>query len=102
MDDSLAPYEKIYKDTDEILGKPFYHIGALIGRSKDPTTRIAGRIAETVNWQELIDYASQFLTNENAGIVHTMIIVLKPYRDQELIKDIFDKLVVWKKQMNKD
>ena len=80
---NLEPYEKIYKDTDEILGKAGYYMGALVGREKP---------SDDESLIELRNYAEQFREETNKGVLRTMLIVLKPYREHEIIEPIFKEL----------
>lgn len=83
-DKSLEPYEKIYRDTDKILGNPSYILGALAGRDKKLT--FAGL-------NELKNYAEKFSeAGCNRGVLRTILIVLKPYKDNAVTKPIFTKL----------
>ena len=85
----LAIYEKVYNDTDKILGNPAYFDGVLVGRDK--------KISDE-GLEELKVYAEQFLSEENKGLLRTILIVLKPYRNNSIIKPIFDKLVTRHKE----
>jgi len=82
-DDSMESYEKIYKDTDEILGNPLYILGGLAGRDKKITYEGLNKLRE---------YAEKFLGCKNRGVLRTILIVLKPYKNNHIIKPTADKL----------
>jgi len=82
-DNSLEPYDKIYRDTDKILGSPLYILGGLAGRDKKISD-------EELN--ELKNYAEGISGGVDKGVLKTILIVLKPYKNNDIIKSTFDKL----------
>jgi hypothetical protein len=81
--EGLEKYDKIYQETESIIGCPYYDMGAVVGRSKKVGDK---------ELKELNEYSQQFLEEENRGILRTILIILKPYRNNEIIQDTFTKL----------
>jgi len=79
----MERFEKIYNDTDKILGNPIYALGGLAGRSKTISDEGLTKLKE---------YSEKFLNCEDRGELRTILIVLKPYRNNEITKQICDKL----------
>ena len=76
--EGLEKYEKVYEDTRKILGDPIYVVGALVGRTERTTDE---------KLKELNEYAKNFLEEDNRGMLRTILIVLKPYKNHDIIKD---------------
>lgn len=79
----MNDYKKIYNDTDAILGDSVYRVGELIGRRKKPTNEM---------FEELKSYSQEILkSNPSNGIIMTIGIVLKPYKEVEIIKPLWEE-----------
>lgn len=83
MTELTKELEKIYDDTEKILGKQVYVLGQLIGRTERGTDE---------KLKELDKYSQKFLEEENRGKLRTILIILKPYKNNEIIKDTAEKL----------
>ena len=91
MESDLRKFEEIYEKVDEILGgQPVFIIGANVGRTEKVTE-------ENIN--KLCEYAKEFLKNTDKGLIHTMLINLKPFQSYPQVKKIFDELVKRKKSI---
>ena len=74
----MDAYKKIYDDTDKILGKPVMDMALLVGRTNPPTDDTLDKLNE---------YAKPFITETHRGLIKTILIVLKPYKDNPRLKD---------------
>ena len=62
----LEEYDKIYKDTDEII--------------------------ENESLENLNEYAKKFIGDKDRGKLRTILLVLKPFKDKEEVKETFEIL----------
>jgi hypothetical protein len=81
--EAMIRYEKIYEDTEKIMGKPLYYMGALIGRTERTTEE---------KLKDLEQYAQKFINEEDRGSLRTILVILKPFKNHEIIKDTAEKL----------
>lgn len=81
--DLVQRIEQIYTDIDKILGKPVYINGALVKRETD--RRNDGVTDEKL--ERINRYLEDFLGEENRGILRTILVCLKPYKNNTIIAD---------------
>jgi len=81
----LSRYEKIWDRVDAILGDPIYMNGALVGRGKKITTE---------QLEQLVLMAKEYVNPEsNKGELRTVLVALKPYRNEPQVEQTWAELV---------
>jgi hypothetical protein len=81
---NLNEYEQIYADVEEIFeSKPVYVLGAYAGRTSPVADEKLTALAE---------YAKRFDGEENSGKLRTILVILKPYKNNPIIKETADLL----------
>jgi len=82
-DDLVQRIEKIYNDIDKILGAPVYINGLFVKRETDRRNNgVTDEKLEMVN-----KYLEDFLDEENRGILRTILVCLKPYKNNPIVAD---------------
>lgn len=84
---------KIYDDIDSILGEPVRYNPLLHGTPED-------KINEQV-LNKLVSYMKGFIPEHKHWGVRTVLICAKPFRDEPLIKPVYDELVKILKEKSK-
>jgi len=87
---SVEEHTLVRNKANNILGVPLYKGASVIGRSKEPTDEVL---------IELRSYAEQFLTETDRGLVKTMTLILSPYKDNIIIKDLREELLKYKETL---
>jgi hypothetical protein len=84
LNEILSPYEQIYADVEKIFeSRPVYILGAYAGRTSPATDEKLAELAE---------YAKKFDGEENNGKLRTILVILKPYKNNPIIKETADLL----------
>jgi len=79
MKADINDYRRVYDDINEILGKPTIHMGRLIGREDKPTDNTLYTLNE---------YTKTFIrNNDDKNLLRTILIILKPYKDNPILKE---------------
>jgi hypothetical protein len=78
----LEEFDKIYNDVDSILdNNPCYINGIYCNNPVDDSKII-----------ELKEYAEKFLNETDRGILRTIITCVKPFSNNQIIRDVYLKL----------
>lgn len=83
MSEEFKVHDKIYDDVEKILGEnPCLDVVFMKTPNKQSDEKL----------KELNNYAKKFLKEQSSGIIKTMLVNIKPYRENEIIKDTYQKL----------
>ena len=91
--EELEPYRKIYTEFEQIIGQLEYNFGLVVKKQLDED-----------KFNKIKEYISNKAKEDlNAGQIRTLLMLLKPYKDNEILSDSFKFLIYkYKQRTNRD
>jgi hypothetical protein len=81
---NLEKYNKVYEDCKKILGTE-KHLDVMFNK----TTKSEPSDAQM---KEFNEYAKKFLSEDNNGMIRTILIIGKPYKNNPITKEVLSQL----------